>query len=69
MKNNQKNQYDKDLAISGSTTLDLPGRQSVRATFRLSESEEKLGRDDPIVRRRRTAMSVYLLDYRYSQPR
>ena len=38
MDNNNKYQHDKDIAISGSTALDLLGRQSVRATFRLSEA-------------------------------
>ena len=37
MKENKEKQLDMSISISKSTTLDLRGRQSVRATFRLSE--------------------------------
>ena len=38
MKENKDNQLDTDIYNSKPTTLDLRGRQSVRATFRLSEA-------------------------------
>jgi hypothetical protein len=38
MKKIKENQIDMDITISRSSALDLRGRQSVRATFRLSES-------------------------------
>jgi len=38
MKKNREKQYDEDTSMSKPTTLDLRGRQSVRATFRLSEA-------------------------------
>jgi hypothetical protein len=38
MKKIKENQIDMDIMISRSSALDLRGRQSVRATFRLSES-------------------------------
>jgi uncharacterized protein (UPF0147 family) len=38
MKKNKETQLDMRIAISKTTTLDLRGRQSVRATFRLSEA-------------------------------
>jgi hypothetical protein len=38
MKKNKEIQNDEDTSISNPTTLDLRGRQSVRATFRLSEA-------------------------------
>jgi hypothetical protein len=38
MKKNIENQEDKDISTAKSTALDLLGRQSVRATFRLSEA-------------------------------
>jgi uncharacterized protein (UPF0147 family) len=38
MKKNKDNQLDTDIHNSKPTTLDLRGRQSVRATFRLSEA-------------------------------
>ena len=38
MKKNQEKQYHKELSKTGYATLDLLGRQSVRATFRLSEA-------------------------------
>jgi hypothetical protein len=38
MKKNIENQNDRDTSILNPTTLDLRGRQSVRATFRLSEA-------------------------------
>ena len=38
MKNSKEKQSDMDISASRSTTLDLRGRQSVRATFRLSEA-------------------------------
>ena len=37
MKKTKENQIDMDIMISRSSALDLRGRQSVRATFRLSE--------------------------------
>ena len=37
MKKNKENQFDTSFHISNSSGLDLRGRQSVRATFRLSE--------------------------------
>ena len=38
MKKSIENQKDKDISMPRPTTLDLRGRQSVRATFRLSEA-------------------------------
>ena len=38
MKKNKENQVDGDISMLRPTTLDLRGRQSVRATFRLSEA-------------------------------
>jgi hypothetical protein len=38
MKKTVEKQFDKNTSISKPTTLDLRGRQSVRATFRLSEA-------------------------------
>jgi uncharacterized protein (UPF0147 family) len=38
MKKNKEKQYDGDTSMPKPTTLDLRGRQSVRATFRLSEA-------------------------------
>ena len=38
MKKNKETQLDMRISISKTTTLDLRGRQSVRATFRLSEA-------------------------------
>ena len=38
MKNSKENQMDKDISMPRPTSLDLRGRQSVRATFRLSEA-------------------------------
>ncbi len=38
MKKNKHNQQDTDIYTTKPTTLDLRGRQSVRATFRLSEA-------------------------------
>jgi hypothetical protein len=38
MNKDKQEQEDKDILASQSTTLDLRGRQSVRATFRLSEA-------------------------------
>ena len=38
MKKSNENQQDKDRSIPRPTSLDLRGRQSVRATFRLSEA-------------------------------
>ena len=38
MKKNEENQLDIKVSLSNTSTLDLMGRQSVRATFRLSES-------------------------------
>jgi len=38
MKKKQENQMDMDASVPKPTTLDLRGRQSVRATFRLSEA-------------------------------
>jgi hypothetical protein len=38
MKNNKEKQVDMNISVSRSTTLDLRGRQSVGATFRLSEA-------------------------------
>ena len=38
MKKNKENQGNKDISMPKSTALDLRGRQSVRATFRLSEA-------------------------------
>jgi hypothetical protein len=38
MKKNEEKQYDGDKSMPKPTTLDLRGRQSVRATFRLSEA-------------------------------
>ena len=38
MKKNKENHVDGDMSMLRPTTLDLRGRQSVRATFRLSEA-------------------------------
>ena len=38
MKKSKYNQKDIDISLPRPTTLDLRGRQSVRATFRLSEA-------------------------------
>ena len=38
MKKSKEEQSDMDLSVSKPTTLDLRGRQSVRATFKLSEA-------------------------------
>src|SRR5210317_1233824 len=38
MKKSKDNQQDTDISLPKPTTLDLRGRQSVRATFRLSEA-------------------------------
>jgi len=38
MKKNEENQLDIEVSVSNTSTLDLMGRQSVRATFRLSEA-------------------------------
>jgi len=38
MKKTEEKQYDIGMSVSKPTTLDLRGRQSVRATFRLSEA-------------------------------
>jgi uncharacterized protein (UPF0147 family) len=38
MKKNEENQIDMKFPVSRPSTMDLRGRQSVRATFRLSES-------------------------------
>jgi len=38
MKKNEENQLDIEISVSNASTLDLMGRQSVRATFRLSEA-------------------------------
>jgi hypothetical protein len=38
MKKSKEKQSDMDLSVSKPTTLDLRGRQSVRATFKLSEA-------------------------------
>lgn len=38
MKKSKDNQQDTDISLPRPTTLDLRGRQSVRATFRLSEA-------------------------------
>ncbi|MEE4603191.1 MAG: hypothetical protein V2J65_18055, partial [Desulfobacteraceae bacterium] len=38
MKKTEQNQIDMSMSGSNSSTLDLRGRQSVRATFRLSEA-------------------------------
>jgi uncharacterized protein (UPF0147 family) len=38
MKKSKDNQKDTDISVPRPTTLDLRGRQSVRATFRLSEA-------------------------------
>jgi len=38
MKKNKENQLDINVSVTGTSTLDLMGRQSVRATFRLSEA-------------------------------
>ena len=38
MKKNKEKQYDAETSMSNPTTMDLRGRQSVRATFRLSEA-------------------------------
>jgi len=38
MKKTVENQFDKNTSVSNASVLDLRGRQSVRATFRLSEA-------------------------------
>jgi hypothetical protein len=38
MKKDKENQWEDEKSATGPTTLDLRGRQSVRATFRLSEA-------------------------------
>jgi uncharacterized protein (UPF0147 family) len=38
MKKNKEKRYDAEISMPKPTTLDLRGRQSVRATFRLSEA-------------------------------
>ena len=38
MKKNKEKQFDVSISMSRPTTMDLRGRQSVRATFRLSEA-------------------------------
>ncbi len=38
MKKTDENQMDMGISVSNPSTLDLQGRQSVRATFRLSEA-------------------------------
>jgi len=38
MKKNEKKQFDMEISISNPSTMALRGRQSVRATFRLSEA-------------------------------
>jgi hypothetical protein len=38
MKKTEENQFDANTSVSNASVLDLRGRQSVRATFRLSES-------------------------------
>ena len=38
MKKNEEKQLDENTSMLRPTTLDLRGRQSVRATFRLSEA-------------------------------
>ena len=38
MKKNKEDQFNLHISVSKPTTLDLRGRQSVRATFRLSEA-------------------------------
>ena len=38
MKKNKENQFEDEKSATGPATLDLRGRQSVRATFRLSEA-------------------------------
>ena len=38
MKKNKENQWDVEFSLSNPSTMDLRGRQSVRATFRLSET-------------------------------
>ena len=38
MKKNKENQWDVEFSLSRPSTMDLRGRQSVRATFRLSET-------------------------------
>ena len=38
MKKNKEKQYDAETSMPNPTTMDLRGRQSVRATFRLSEA-------------------------------
>jgi uncharacterized protein (UPF0147 family) len=37
MKKNKENQWDVEFSLSNPSTMDLRGKQSVRATFRLSE--------------------------------
>jgi uncharacterized protein (UPF0147 family) len=38
MEKNKENQWDVEFSLSNPSTMDLRGRQSVRATFRLSET-------------------------------
>ena len=38
MKKNKEEQWDRDISVPKPSTMDLRGRQSVRATFRLSEA-------------------------------
>lgn len=38
MRKNKENQWDVEFSLSNPSTVDLRGRQSVRATFRLSET-------------------------------
>ena len=38
MKKNKENQWDVEFSLANPSTMDLRGRQSVRATFRLSET-------------------------------
>jgi hypothetical protein len=38
VKKNKEKQWDIELSLSNPSSLDLRGRQSVRATFRLSEA-------------------------------
>jgi uncharacterized protein (UPF0147 family) len=38
MRKNKENQWDAEFSLSNPSTVDLRGRQSVRATFRLSET-------------------------------
>ncbi len=38
MKKNKEKQWDIEFSLSNTSAMDLRGRQSVRATFRLSEA-------------------------------